>query len=66
MPGRGYTSYKVSDRWEEAVLCGNGTIGALIKGKPMKEEILLTHEKLYLPIHEPLPPVRTAEHMEEI
>ncbi len=66
MPGRGYTSYKVSDRWEEAMLCGNGTIGALIKGKPMKEEILLTHEKLYLPIHEPLPPVRTAEHMEEI
>lgn len=35
--------------WEEALLCGNGTIGALLYGDAGQETWVLNHERLYYP-----------------
>jgi alpha-L-fucosidase 2 len=37
-------------RWEDALPCGNGEIGAMIYGNIEKERILLNHENLWLPL----------------
>ncbi|MFA9557703.1 glycoside hydrolase N-terminal domain-containing protein [Evansella sp. AB-rgal1] len=49
---RGLISRIPADRWEEALVTGNGTMGALVFGQPYEETIILNHEKLYEPFHE--------------
>ncbi|MCR6105483.1 glycoside hydrolase N-terminal domain-containing protein [Salipaludibacillus agaradhaerens] len=51
-PKKGLTSGKPAQRWEDALVTGNGTIGALIYGDPLNEMIILNHEKLYEPFHD--------------
>lgn len=63
---RGYFSHHPPQCWEEAMLCGNGTIGAIVMANPFQETITLTHEKLFIPWKEKLPPVDTASHLSEI
>lgn len=48
-PEHGFLSKRKASKWEESMLTGNGTIGALVPGNPKKENIILSHEKLFMP-----------------
>ncbi len=63
---RGYVRNEQPDSWEEAILCGNGTLGGLVMGRPLEETVIFTHEKLFIPWKERLSPVDTAAHLNEI
>ena len=66
IPERGFTSWMPATRWEEALLAGNGVVGALVFGRPHDETITLNHAKLYLPARDPIQPIDQASHLEEI
>ena len=48
-PEHGYVTTLPATKWEESMLTGNGTIGALVIGQPLNERIILSHEKLFMP-----------------
>jgi alpha-L-fucosidase 2 len=52
-PEHGYVTNQPAFKWEEAMLTGNGTLGALVMGYPLKERIIFSHEKLYSPENPP-------------
>lgn len=52
MKFKGLKRNTYTDRWDEAIPVGNGTIGGLIFGNPLKEVIATTHEELFLPMPE--------------
>jgi alpha-L-fucosidase 2 len=54
-PEHGYVTTLPPSKWEESMLTGNGTIGALVLGFPLKERIILSHEKLFMPENPPTP-----------
>lgn len=49
MKFKGIVRNSYTDRWDEALPIGNGTIGGLIFGNPTKESIITNHEELFLP-----------------
>lgn len=65
-PERGFVSLKAATHWEQALVSGNGKYGALVFGQPLDETIVLNHARLFMPVNEPLPPVNTGAHLEEI
>ena len=65
-PERGFVSAKAATSWEHALTSGNGKFGALVYGQPLDETIVLNHARLFMPLHEPIPPVDTASHLTEI
>jgi len=66
VPARGFVSTSRARSWEEAIVSGNGVMGALVMGQPHDETVILSHARLYLPLHQPLPPVKTALHLKKI
>jgi len=54
-PAHGYVSNLPASKWEESMVIGNGTFGALVMGYPMEERIILSHEKLFMPENPPTP-----------
>ncbi len=50
-PDRGFVATSAADRWEDGMIVGNGSQGALCFGRPHNEEIVLSHESLFLPIY---------------
>ncbi len=54
-PEHGYVTNTPAHKWEEAMLTGNGTLGALVMGYPLKESIIFSHEKLFMPENPPTP-----------
>lgn len=48
-PAKGFTSWKPAATWEDALLTGNGTMGAMVMGEPHEETVILSHAALYLP-----------------
>jgi alpha-L-fucosidase 2 len=54
-PEHGFVSRLAASKWEESMLTGNGTIGALVPGDPLNERIILCHEKLFMPAYPPQP-----------
>jgi alpha-L-fucosidase 2 len=52
-PNHGFVSKQHASKWEESMLTGNGTIGALVIGDPLNERIILSHEKLFMPEYPP-------------
>jgi len=48
-PKRGFTSWQPAENWEQSLLTGNGTMGAMVTGQPYDETIILSHAALYLP-----------------
>lgn len=48
-PELGFVSDQPADDWSHALLTGNGTIGALVMGRPHDEVLHLTHAGLYMP-----------------
>ena len=65
-PERGFVSSQPAANWENALVSGNGKFGALVFGQPLDETIVLNHARLFMPLHEPLPPVDTAGQLPEI
>jgi hypothetical protein len=65
-PQRGFTSSRPADRWEQALISGNGVMGAMVLCRPLEETIILNRAGLFMPLHKPLPPVDTASHLAEI
>jgi hypothetical protein len=65
-PTRGFVSWMLAPSWEEGLLSGNGTIGAVVYGKPHDETIILNHALLYLPNRVPQQPIDQASRLAEI
>ena len=65
-PERGFVSLKPAIHWEQALVSGNGIFGALVFGQPLNETIVLNHARLFMPVNEPLIPVNTGAHLNEI
>lgn len=66
IPDRGFVSHQKAPSWEQGLISGNGTLGALVYGSPENESVILSHALLYLPLHQPLPPVSQGKHLKEI
>ncbi|MBO0869893.1 MAG: glycoside hydrolase N-terminal domain-containing protein [Micromonosporaceae bacterium] len=56
----GFWSAIATDDWEQALISGNGRQGALCYGGPGGVRITLSHERLFLPVDEPLAAPQTA------
>lgn len=52
--------------WEEGLLLGNGTLGAVAFGAVRDERILFTHERLFAPVGENPQPISMADSLEKI
>jgi hypothetical protein len=63
---RGFWSEKPAQTWEQSLVTGNGTMGVLVMGKPLSDTLIMSHAKLYMPLHEPLPPVNSGEKLDSI
>ena len=52
------TSRAPAQRWEDALVSGNGSLGIMALGRPLDERIIVNHEKFWVPPtdHEPEPP----------
>ncbi|NIM05170.1 MAG: hypothetical protein GTN65_06040, partial [Armatimonadetes bacterium] len=44
-PVRGFVSSRPAENWEEALISGNGKIGALVMSRPLNETIIFSHER---------------------
>ncbi len=47
---KGMYSIRPAERWEDALISGNGTMGIMVYGDPVHEKIIFNHELLYEPI----------------
>jgi alpha-L-fucosidase 2 len=56
----GFHSVTATDDWEHALISGDGRQGALCYGRLGTVRVTLSHERLFLPMHEPLPAPGTA------
>ncbi len=61
--GEGFALPYPAERWEEGTLIGNGKQGAIILGGAEREEIILSHERLFAPVYTGLKPIPMAEEL---
>lgn len=66
VPERGFYSTRPAGHWEESLVTGNGTMGAMIEGNPYHESIVFNHALLYLPLNKPLKPVSQGKHIDKV
>ena len=66
VPERGFVSSEPAETWEQGLITGNGTIGANALSRPLDEIIIFTHEKMFLPMGEPVVPPDTAARLPEV
>ncbi|MBG0827949.1 glycoside hydrolase N-terminal domain-containing protein [Planomonospora sp. ID67723] len=68
----GFVSRDAAGDWERALITGNGRQGALVYGGPEASggsgdlRVTLSHERLFLPVAEPLAPPHTAPVLPEL
>ena len=65
-PDHGFVSWKPAPNWEDALLSGNGTMGAMVFGVPHEETVIVNHALHYLPHSIPPEPIDQASHLKEI
>lgn len=65
-PEKGFVSASLASRWEESLITGNGTIGALIRGNPGNDIIILSHERLFMPEYPPTKAPDLTKYLDEI
>jgi hypothetical protein len=65
-PKHGFVSRLPASRWEESMITGNGTTGALVLGDPLDERIILSHERLSMPEYPPAKAPALHKHIEQI
>lgn len=66
LPFRGFWSVNPATGWENSLVTGNGTMGVLVMGQPLSDTLILSHAKLYMPLHEPLLPVNSGIKLDTI
>jgi len=49
-PERGAVSIQPAKRWEDALVTGNGRMGAMLYGQPLEETVVGNHGRLFLPL----------------
>jgi hypothetical protein len=49
VPSHGFVSSAPAPNWEHGLLTGNGTLGAIVLGRPHDETLFVSHAGLYLP-----------------
>lgn len=63
---RGMYSEKPAQRWQDALISGNGETGIMVFGEPANERIIFNHEMLYEPIgNEEIEPPDIAKYLDE-
>ncbi len=65
-PERGFVSEAPADEWDQSLITGNGTIGVSVPGHVADDGVVLSHERLFLPVHKPMVPPKLAPHLEHI
>lgn len=60
-----HTDHPVGD-WEDALVTGNGSTGALVHSTHDRLRVTLSHERLFLPVTAPLPAPHTAPFLPEL
>lgn len=65
-PEHGFVSTEAASRWEDGMIVGNGVQGALCFSRPHSEEIVLSHESLFLPIYPKHDYIHLAPHLDHI
>ena len=65
-PAHGFLTKQKAKIWEESLVCGNGTLGALVLGDPQKDRIILSHERLFMPEYPPTEAPNLASRLDEI
>ncbi len=63
-PAHGVVTTTRSTNWWDAMIAGNGSIGVLVPGNPVRESLIFSHERLFLPYNPPMEPVRFAPHID--
>jgi alpha-L-fucosidase 2 len=66
IPKKGYMSEKYAANWTQALLTGNGIMGAMEMGRPFNDTIIINHALLYRPQTAPKTPVSQGKHLDEI
>ncbi len=66
VPTRGFVSSQSAKTWEEGLICGNGTIGLNALSRPLNERIIFSHERLFLPMGDPVMPPDQSVRLFEI
>ncbi len=65
-PAKSFTSWMPAPSFEQALLLGNGEMGAMVYGHPHNETIIINHGALYLPTTYPFKPIDQASRLTEI
>lgn len=65
-PVKDFYSERPADSWTEALVTGNGVMGAMVEGNPYSENITVNHADLYLPINPVMMPPSQGKHLSEI
>jgi hypothetical protein len=65
-PERGFISSQPAETWENGLISGNGTLGANVMSRPFNEIIILSHERLFLPMRNPVMPPDNGNRLFEI
>jgi len=65
-PDKGFVTALKATKWEESLITGNGTIGALVRGNPGDDIIILSHEKLFMPQYPPTKAPNLQKHLKKI
>ncbi len=65
-PTRGFISSTPAKTWEEGLISGNGSIGALVLSRPLDETVIFSHERMFLPQGAPVMPPDSGSRLFEI
>ncbi|MBN1769119.1 MAG: glycoside hydrolase N-terminal domain-containing protein [Prolixibacteraceae bacterium] len=64
--GKGYESWLPAATPDDAMLLGNGEMGAMVFGHPHNETIIVNHSDIYLPTGLPVKPITQTKRLDEI
>lgn len=65
-PDKGFVSWLPAAKWEDALLTGNGTIGAMTMGYPFDETIIFNHALLFWPGEKPIVPPNMGADLDSV
>lgn len=63
---QGFLSKRPAKSWEEFLVTGNGTMGAMVVGQVYHDDITFNQTQLFLPFHHPLLPSTQGDHFDKI
>ena len=66
VPSRTVRTARPVEDWEDALITGNGSTGALVHSTHDRIRVTLSHERLFLPVTAPLPAPHTAPLLSEL